>query len=322
MITVQNDQNIELSILEKLLKNNVGRYVIIKKLTIRDYYMLGMTNKYIYKLLKMDLYKNVINEVQSSLDYSYPFSEITEKEFNWLLIPLNQREIIMKNSITPMVTLTSDLLWENFCNVSKFVSRRNNDLCLYQKDKKSNKIIKSFMIPIIALDNGEKYYETSIKIIDNLVSVGIAPIYQYLTVQKYGDISIVFAVFDKKFKSLSSCILDNFHNKPLFKKIVTAIYDFSQKFSRESVDNFGRLGNYINFMGDYVMCDINNNDVHIYMTRYDINIVGNHHYMNLDDDEYIQIYINEIIDNIKKELIYSKSMEIESIINELTRVFH
>lgn len=312
---------------ENLLKTNIGRYKIFNQLTIKEYFMLGITSKNLYELLKMDLYKNMLNGVSKSMEINYQleFDCAPYIECDGFLLENNHSVdyINMKQqSISPLILLTSNSPYSDLNVNNKWIYKYDNYVYhVHNYDHKKNKIIKLNMAQIVNIYDDmltNEYYKNTIRLMTKYKLTGIAPKYEYISIQDYMNKELMFVIFDKSYVPIVKGLLDNFNDKPLFTRIVFAIYDFFLKLSTKFDNSPYRFGDSIIFFGNSLVLDINDDNINVFMTSFHVGISTSSNITEYSDNAYIKKYIDLVIKYIKNSLDTDFQKE---IINELIYEF-
>lgn len=298
---------LELTDFEIFLKTDVGRHIIISNLSIKEYFMLGMVNKHTYNLLKMDLYKDMLNDISKIKNNNkHNIKEITKSEMeNIPLHPSHKNyDEIKSNSTLPIILITSDSKSNILSTNNRWYYKYDNNVHrLYEYNKKINKITRLNMVSIHGMENiDEKYYKNSIKILNKCVILGIFPKYQYLMIQKHDGVAKIFVTFDKTYDSLPMTLYNSLNNVELFKKIVVAIYDFTYKFTHKMDDDVDRIGDVMYFINNSIVCKINENNINIFKMTLLFDTSEDYYFVKCMNSQYVQPYIEGIGNYITSNL--------------------
>lgn len=298
-----------ISYLEKVIGTNIGNYMILPQLSIKDYVNLGLVNKYIYKLLKIDIYNKILQNVPKIAVPSiiHTLEELSIKEFNNISLPSiisTEYNIIKYHSLTPIHMLHHNSKWKDIKYNKKWIITLNNTtdiFKLYYIDN-NEKIVMSYMAPLLNIGNpNDNCFDDVIRIFEYCVLCGISPSYEYLMISEYNRKNTLFMVFNKPYvKSVIQCLYEYYYEKDIVKNIVKALYRFVKKLIYKPNNKLDRIGHYIIVRSDYINCVIEKNNIDVFLSQHFIT-TGMPLYIDCLDHEYIALHWR----GIKKEITRS-----------------
>lgn len=263
-----------ISIFEQLCDTNAVKYVLLSKLTIKEYVRLGLSNKFMYKLLNIDLYKNMLREV-STHNYTCHLGELDKKEFEELPFSdiISQEELcnMKQKSVSPIITLNNSSIMQNILDKHSWVHYNSPSETYVLYTLNDGKITKKHMVPLFNTNSiiDTVYYNESLKIINRSIIAGIVPKYEYLMVRKFENNQIIFMVFDMEPPVVfEQCLFKYRNSEIMFEKIVVAFFELLKKLSQLHENRKHCLGDYFYIIQCYIGCVIHDNDVSAFINRY------------------------------------------------------
>lgn len=306
--------------LEKIISTNIGNYIILPELSCQDYLNLGLVNKNMYNLLKINKYAQILNAAKFCASFTHNLTNLTMKELDNIQIndvTSTEHNIIKHHSLMPLKLLSINSKLGNLKYYKKWVVIHNNFFKLYHMSS-NGKIIMSYMIPLFGTATNYGF-DNVIQTFKNCVSCGIGSPYKYLMVAKCARKNTLFAIFNKShIKLIIECLLEYNNKNNIVEHIIKALYGFINKLScKISDDKLDRIGDYIYVSSDYIGCTVKENYVDIFLVKY--NVVSMPCSTNYTDFDYVRCHWNKL----KKEIIKSLTRKLdEPKINLLMKEFN